>query len=283
MQEDKLDLVSIIIPCYNASAYIKEAINSVLEQTYKAIEIIVVNDGSTDNSEEIIQSFGDKVIYISQPNQGVATARNTGYSVSTGNYICFLDADDWFYPSNIESKIDYFNNHKNFGLVHSVVDVTDSHLKSTSKYYKGKEGNNLTQSLLNFELPIPCPSNALIKKSVLEQSGLFDINLSTSADFELWLRICQKFAIGMVQQMGIKYRLHENNMFSNKTLYKSDIKYIYNKHAHNSKYNWNCFLYKNNFSLMLHSVKEGDIPAIGFYFFSYLKYLFKNFINSNKP
>ena len=271
MQTDRSDLVSIIIPCYNASAYIAEAINSVLSQTYKCIEIIVVNDGSTDNSEKIIKTFNNSVIYKCQNNQGVAAARNTGYRSSKGEYICFLDADDWFYPENIDKKINYLKTNPEIGLVHSIVEITDENLVSTGKYLKGKAGDDLTQSLLNFELPIPCPSNVLIKRDVLNKIGLFDVNLSTSADFELWLRACSLYQTGMINEVGIKYRQHSSNMFSNKNLYQKDTQYIIDKHAPGSKYNWSPFIYKKLYSLMLNSIKEKNMINAAYYFYRYLK------------
>jgi len=271
MPEINLDLVSVIIPCYNAECYIAEAIESVLAQTYKPIEIIVVNDGSTDSSEEVIRSFKDQILYKYQHNQGVSKARNSGFGLASGNYICFLDADDWFYPTNIENKIDCFKRNLQAGLVHSIVAVTDETLNKVNKYLKGCAGKDITQSLINMELPIPCPSNALIKRSVLVEVGLFDVNLSTSADFELWLRICQQFEIGMVTELGIKYRLHQTNMFSDKKLFRRDIQYIIDKHAANSPYNWKKFQYKNNFSLMLSSIREKKFAQTADFLYNYLR------------
>ncbi|MEO8886367.1 MAG: glycosyltransferase [Mucilaginibacter sp.] len=279
MQENRLNnLVSVIIPCYNAAAYLPDAIYSVLTQTYKAIEIIVVNDGSNDNSADVIKTFGDKVIAINQANQGVSKARNTGYACASGKYICFLDADDWFYPSNIQLKVDYLINNPQTGLVHSIVDVTDAELNSTGKYLRGKKGKNLVPALLNLELPIPCPSNVLIRREVLETVGLFDENLSTSADFELWVRACDQFETGMIAETGIKYRIHASSMFTNKTWYKNDVNYIFEKHAAGSIYNWNKFAYKNNFSLTLNAIRQKSIISTIYYFYNYLIFLIKSSI-----
>lgn len=275
MQKKLNGLVTVVIPCYNSSAYVSEAIESVLAQTYAPIEIIVVDDGSTDNSKAIIKKFGDQLVYVHQPNQGVSIARNTGYGLSNGKYICFMDADDWFYPSNIDLKTNYLINNPQAGLVHSVVEVTDDKLISTGKYLRGKQGKNLVPELLNLELPIPCPSNVLIRREVLEAVGLFDPNLSTSADFELWLRVCARFETGMVDKTGIKYRLHSISMFTNKALYKDDVNYIFEKHATGSMYNWNKFARRHNFSLMLHSIRQKDIRQTIYYFYIYLKFSIK--------
>ena len=99
------DLVSIIIPCYNAEKWIKECIDSALSQTYSPIEIIVVDDGSTDNSLSIIKKYGDKVRWVSYENGGVSTARNKGIQLSQGEFIQFIDADDYISPLKIEEQL----------------------------------------------------------------------------------------------------------------------------------------------------------------------------------
>ena len=106
------ELASIIIPAYNAERYISEAIESVINQTYTNWELIIVNDGSTDNTEKIAQSYAQKdsrITYITQENKGVSVARNIGYNASKGDYLGFLDADDYWLPDNLDEKINYFN------------------------------------------------------------------------------------------------------------------------------------------------------------------------------
>src|SRR5258708_4353339 len=97
-------LVSIIIPCYNQSNYLSAAIESVLKQTYSTLEIIVVDDGSTDNTKQVAQGY-DKVVYVYQNNQGLSASRNTGMRNCKGVYLLFLDADDWLYPDAIKINI----------------------------------------------------------------------------------------------------------------------------------------------------------------------------------
>ena len=274
MNEKHKELVSIIIPCYNSGLFIADAINSVLNQTYKHIEIIVINDGSTDNSEEIIKFFSKNIIYISQENQGVSIARNNGYNISKGEYLCFMDADDWFYSNNIFDKMEYLKKNNGVSVVHSIVDITDDKLNSTSEYLVGMEGENLTQALLDFKLPLPCPSNIMMKKSVLEKVGLFDINLSTSADFDLWFRVCQNFKIGRISKLGIKYRQHSTNMFSNKDLYKQDMIYVYRKNF-SLEYKWNYFLRQINYFFFIDALNKVKVNESLKYFCRYLFYSFR--------
>ncbi len=100
-------LVSIIIPCYNAERWLNEAIDSCLAQTYRPIEIIVIDDGYTDGSLEIIKSYGDRITYKTGPNKGGNHARNLGFSLCKGSYIQFLDADDYIRPTKLERQVQY--------------------------------------------------------------------------------------------------------------------------------------------------------------------------------
>ena len=111
--------VSVIIPAYNGELYISDAIESVLAQTYRDYEIIVVDDGSTDDTSKIVQAYGDRVHYIYQENQGVAAARNQGIKVSTGKYIAFLDQDDFFLEDKLSEQVSCLKLHPAAGMIHS--------------------------------------------------------------------------------------------------------------------------------------------------------------------
>lgn len=110
-------LVSVIVPTYNHASYLPKAIHSCINQTYKNLEIIVIDDGSTDNTKEIIQEFRDKIIYISQDNRGVSAARNVGLEIATGDFITFLDADDYLTEDSIEVRLEVLLQHDDIGFV----------------------------------------------------------------------------------------------------------------------------------------------------------------------
>jgi len=222
------DLVSVIIPCFNAEKFIAETIQSTLDQTYPNIEIIVVDDGSTDNSFKIASSFSD-VIVLSQNNAGVASARNNGFNHSKGSYVCFLDADDWLYPTTIYDKLNALLSSK-AAIAHGQVIVTDETLTPTGATLLGAREDTL-KALLNYSPPaIPCPSNALIARWAIERCGLFDTNLSTSADYDMWLRIAMKYNVVRVDTMAVKYRQHGTNMFSNLELQLHDMELVFEKY-----------------------------------------------------
>jgi glycosyltransferase involved in cell wall biosynthesis len=267
----KLPLVSVVIPAYNASLFIAETLNSVIKQTYPNIEIIVVNDGSSDNTDSVISAFSSEINYLIQTNQGVSAARNKGLSIATGKYICFLDADDWFFPNNIEKKVDLLEKDISIALVHGIVDVTDSKLNSSGSQLKGKSGFILNE-LLNYAPPaIPCPSNAVIRTSILKELNGFDENLSTSADYDLWLRIAKDNKVGFIDKLSIKYRQHDANMFSNIALQIHDLEYIFNKHNKIK----NIKRLKKNFYYSIAGAYYHKRRILSFFYY-YFKFLFSH-------
>ncbi len=222
--------VSIIIPAFNAANFLPETLDSVLNQTLKADEIFLVDDGSTDGTPDIARSYRAHVQYLHQENQGVAAARNRGLARATGEFVCFLDADDWFYPDNLRLKVHFLARNPEVGLVHGLVDVTDAELESTGEILTGATGEIITD-LLRFSPPaIPCPSNALMRRDLVEDVGGFDESLGTSADFDLWLKIAQRTIVGRVDEVVIKYRRHEGAMFHNLGAQLRDMGHIFEKH-----------------------------------------------------
>ncbi len=231
-----LPLVSVIIPAYNAERYIKSTIRSVLLQDYKNLEIIVIDDGSTDNTATVVKKLANedkRINYIHQQNGGVSSARNHGYKLSKGKYIAFLDADDIWLPDNIGKKVEYLQSDPDTGLVHSdalLIDENDNSLEETKQ---GKSGYILDDLLLWKGTCIPAPSSILVRREVLEEAGTFDTELSTSADQELFFRVAAKYKIGRVPEVTWHYRIHSQNMHSNIALMERDSLLAYKKATEN--------------------------------------------------
>ncbi len=119
-------LVSVVIPAYNCAAYLPAAIESALNQTHPMVEVIVVNDGSPDNTDEVIQPYLDRIIYIHQENRGLSAARNAGFRASQGEFLCFLDADDMLMPDKFERQLEVFVRDPELGVVISgYIDVEE--------------------------------------------------------------------------------------------------------------------------------------------------------------
>lgn len=187
--------VSVVIPTYNRAHLISRAIKSVLDQTYKDLEIIVVDDGSTDNTEKIINSFQDeRIIYIQHDkNKGASAARNTGIKASKGEYIAFQDSDDEWFPNKLEQQMKAFDNAPpKVGVVYSGFYRIEADKKI---YIPGdnvaqKEGNIHNELLKGNFVGTPA---VLIKKKCFENTKYFDENIPALEDWELWIEISKYY------------------------------------------------------------------------------------------
>ena len=224
-------IVSVVIPSYNAGLYIRETLLSVLAQTVTDFEIIVVDDGSTDNQKSVILEVAkndERIKYFYINNQGVSAARNFGYEKTKGQFIAFLDADDVWLEDNLDEKLKKFKS-GDFGLVHSDAHLIDEFSVNADKTLQGNEGDLLELMLTWESTQVPGPSSVLVKRTVLDSIGLFDTNLSTSADHDFFLRVASKYRIGRVPKITWMYRIHCNNMHKNVALMEHDILYVYKK------------------------------------------------------
>lgn len=211
--------VSVIIPTYNYGRFIGDAVESVLSQTYPIAEIIVVDDGSTDETETVITKFGKKVHYIKQKNAGVGVARNNGARNAVGNFIGFLDADDLWLPEKIEKQIARFLEDDEIGLVHCGVREFDTNTGETIDVDdQGKEGWVL-KDLFLFEEPVICGpgSTSLIRRQLFIDVGEYDADrhLHPSEDWELSVRLARKCKFGFVPEVLVDYRNHGINAHLN--------------------------------------------------------------------
>jgi glycosyltransferase involved in cell wall biosynthesis len=225
-------LVSVIIPAYKAAAYIKETIDSVLKQTYQHLELIIVDDGSPDQQDDLIWPYVEadqRVQYVQQQNSGVSVARNNGFSHSKGEFVAFLDADDVWLPENIEKKLALFAQDSELGLVHSDLAVIDSDSKLTGETKCGKGGFILDDLLAWNGTCVPTPSSILVKREVVEKVGGFDPQLSNAADQEFFFRVANAYKIGRVPEVTWHYRVHSNNMHSNIALMERDALLAYQR------------------------------------------------------
>ena len=210
--------VSVIIPTYNRAHLIGKAIKSVLNQTYQDFEIIVVDDGSTDNTGEIVKSFDNfKIRYISNSNnRGASAARNTGIRASQGEYIALLDSDDEWLPEKLDKQIKVLQNKSpEVGVAYSDVLYIDKNGKNMNRKLSnpGKEGY-IYEDLLG-ENYVGTPSALLIKKECFNRVGLFDDLLNAQDDWDMWIRIAKYYRFAFIKVPLVKYRLHSNRISEN--------------------------------------------------------------------
>lgn len=237
MIKDKLntdDLVSVIIPVYNAENYIIETIQSVLDQTYTNWELIIINDGSSDTTEELIKPFlkDKRVCYYSQNNTGVSTARNNGMAKSKGEFIALLDADDTWENNNLELKIAFLKNNKEYNWIFSDYHIMD---KDSMVYQYGPEGTDIEilKKLFLWDgevIPVPC-SNLIFSKLCYESGIRFDPKLSTTADRCFTVQLAEKYKGKRLAVSLVHYRVLSGSMSKNMPVTEKDNLYFYSKYS----------------------------------------------------
>ena len=189
--------VSVIIPTFNREKFITKAIDSVMAQTYQDFEIIVLDDGSTDNTRELLGRYNDRVKYFYQENRGIASARNEAIKRSSGDYIAFLDSDDYWIREKLEKQIQVFNQHQEYGMVASCCSSIRLDGSFREKNRPGKSGWVLEDL---FRKNFIRTSSAMIKRECLDQVGLFDESFRECEEYDLWLRIAARYPIGFINE-----------------------------------------------------------------------------------
>lgn len=218
MIEDGM-LVSIIIPTYNCERYISQTIDSVLAQDYNAIELLIIDDGSTDNTKKIVLDYGDRLRLISRKNSGVCVARNMGLAEAKGQFICWMDHDDYWYPDKISQQVKAFNRHDDVGVVYSnftrwnsnsagIFPTPDSYIKKSfiDKFDPEHSGWIYHLFLLDCYM---LTSTAMFRRDVFEKCGAFDESLPYGEDWDLWLRISREYPFLKLNQSTTLYRQHQ--------------------------------------------------------------------------
>jgi glycosyltransferase involved in cell wall biosynthesis len=233
-------LVSVVIPVHNGERHVRLAIESVLCQSFQSIEVIVIDDGSTDNTRKVIEDYIDSsaIRYCYQANTGPGAARNTGLKLSRGQYVCFCDHDDSLLPDSVGQRYQLFERHPSLGLVFSDLD----------KIFQGRadtEDRHETWVLNRYDFPDRIPRSclkvcendiiifntsilielildcfiymgtAMMPKSVLQTVGGFDEKLMWAEDHDLWLRIARHYDIGFLRRVTYNYVQHSSNLTLN--------------------------------------------------------------------
>ena len=208
-------ICSIIVPCYNSAKYLPLCLDSILKQTYKQFEVVVVNDGSTDDTDLVIKPYLDdpRIKYIKQDNAGPPKARNTGINNADGDYIAFLDSDDLWEATKLEKQMQLFSD-PHVGVVYCAVRYIDElgqdvYCPDQMEYLKPREGN-VTEFLFidNFV----SFSSVVIRRKCLDKAGLFDEELGSSEDWDLLLRISAFFGFRYIDEPLLFYRFHDNQV-----------------------------------------------------------------------
>ncbi len=183
-------LVSVIVPTYNAAWCIGTALDSVLAQSLTELEIIVINDGSTDETDQILASYGDSIRVITQKNGGMSNARNNGIRSARGDYIAFLDADDWWLPEKLEAQIKLMREQPELGFCSTAARVQNTEGELITVWYCPPLDGNILKTLFSHNAAVAGGCSAvMVRKRLLDQTGLFDENLKGFEDPDLWIRL----------------------------------------------------------------------------------------------
>jgi glycosyltransferase involved in cell wall biosynthesis len=226
-----MPLVSVIIPCYNYARYLSECLESVLAQTVVPEEILVVDDGSTDNTREVAESFRERrVAYVHQQNQGLASARNTGIAHSSGEYLALLDADDVWHPRKIELQLDYLQHHRNLGALGTEM----IHWPGTFPGVDAFPGTLPAAQVSLSELAVRncfAASSMMLRRSAVEpmMPEVFDPKLRAVEDYDCWLRLAESWELGYLRRPLLGYRAQTSGLGSQPELMERSLREVRNK------------------------------------------------------
>lgn len=235
---NKNPLVSIIIPAYNAEKFIVQTIDSVKAQTYSNWELIIVNDGSKDNTLNIIENYAQadkRISFITKPNSGVSDTRNIGIEKAQGDYIAFLDSDDIWLPMNLEKKISLLENDPSVDFVFSNMLQADKDLQNQTQAPVGKDENILEDLLLwNGEvIPGPC-SNLVVRKKCFDAGIRFNKALTTIADQNITVQLAFKYRGKLIKENLWVYRVLPGSMSKSLQVMENDSLRTYAIYAENN-------------------------------------------------
>lgn len=213
--------VSAIIPAFNSARYLADAINSVLAQTVNSIEVIVIDDGSTDETESLVGGYGSRVRYFRQQNNGVAIARNRGIEESRGKYVALLDADDVWVPNKVERQLAALEKGSGCRACYSAFTITGSDLSPVGINRSKRRSSALEDLLLRGNV-VGTPSTVMCERALFQEVSGFDSSLSQCADWEMWIRLAMLTDFIYLDEPLVLYRQHGANMSRSISLLERD-------------------------------------------------------------
>jgi glycosyltransferase involved in cell wall biosynthesis len=210
-KHDKIPLVSVVVPTYNRGWVVKDAIESVFAQTFQNFELIVVDDGSTDNTQAILSEFQDKILVIRQKNAGVSAARNQGVAAARGSLVAFLDSDDLWTPEKLAIQTDFFLLNPDIQICQTdEIWIRNGVRINPKKYHKKPSGDIYIPSL---SLCLVSPSAVMMDREFFKSMGGFDESLPACEDYDFWLRIGCRYPVHLIsQQLVVKRGGHEDQL-----------------------------------------------------------------------
>lgn len=217
--------IDVVIPVYNGEKFIRQALDSVVSQTCRPDRIIVVDDGSTDGTGDIVRSFNSEICidYFRKINGGLSSARNTGLGRSCSDFVAFLDSDDEWYPDKLEEQLKTFRESEiqNLGVVYCEYGIIDDNGNLSDNHYVLRSDpaarGNVFDALLSANIITGSGSGVMVKRKCFDQTGLFDENLGACEDWDMWLRLAEFYGFDFVHRKLVKIRRHRGNLQNDKS------------------------------------------------------------------
>jgi hypothetical protein len=202
-------LVSVVIPTYNRAAYLAEAIDSVRDQRYRRLEIIVVDDGSTDDTRAVAARYARAIRYVWQPNSERGAARNHGLRLARGEFVAFLDSDDLWTPDKLDWDLDLFRRRPEFGVVYADTLIVDGARRPRRRTHRRGPQGQVTRSLLHQNF-VPMSAH-LVRTRIMREAGGFREDCNLAEDWEAWVRMSTRTSFGHVPRPTTLRRVHAGN------------------------------------------------------------------------
>ena len=204
-------LVSVIIPTYNRAHVLSRAVESVLDQTWPRVEVIVVDDGSTDGTSKLLAGYGDALRVIRQPNAGVSAARNTGIRASRGEFVALLDSDDQWTPDKLSCQMDFFDTHPDAMICQTdEIWIRNGKRVNPMKKHQKPSGDIFIPSL---KLCLVSPSAVMMRRALFDLKGFFNEDFPVCEDYDLWLRISRDTPVYLIDRpCTVKYGGHDDQL-----------------------------------------------------------------------
>ena len=203
-------IVSVVIPAFNSAEYLREAIQSVLAQTHTGLQVLVIDDGSTDGTADVAKGFGQSVSYVRQDNAGACAARNHGIRLAEGAYVAFLDADDIWVPDKIAKQVAFLENHPDFGAVHCDSSRMNEAGRLLTAEPTGKKQNHDGDVFMEFfeaNLSVILTSTVIVRHSCFDEIGVFDGGGEVVDDHDFFLRLAARYPVGYIHEPLMQYRI----------------------------------------------------------------------------
>lgn len=215
MNEQSEVLISIITPTYNRATFLKLAIESVLRQSFEGFEMIIVDDGSTDNTREIVKQFDDeRLIYYFQKNQGQSVARNVAIGMAKGSYISFLDSDNLWFPNKLELSLKAFSDNPSADIVYGDGVIIDESGGELSRKNMARYSGRITAQLLRDNFV--SMNTTMVKRHCFEEMGGLNNKRKVADDYDLWLRFSSRYYFQYIPQFMAYYRVMKDQISSDK-------------------------------------------------------------------